>query len=47
MAVSKKSACKSVTDWMEGGIDPISRQTPVPDTAQETDVLATWRGWGW
>lgn len=44
MVVSKKSACKSVTDWTEGGIDPTSRQTPIPETAQETDVQARWRG---
>lgn len=36
MAVSKKSARKSVAEWREGGIDVTSRQTPIPDTAEET-----------
>lgn len=40
MAVSKKSACKSVAEWREGGIDVTSRQTPIPDTAEETETQA-------
>lgn len=39
MAVSKV-ACKSVAEWREGGIDVTSRQTPIPDTAEETETHA-------
>lgn len=44
--VSKKSACKSVTDRREGGIHQTPKQTPIPDRAEETDALAKWRAWG-
>lgn len=45
MAVSTKSACKSVAEWREGSIDVTSRQTPIPDIAEETETQAMERGW--